>query len=450
MIRDCLFLSYAWEDGALCEWLYRKLTAAGYLVWCDRFKLLGGERWPKDIDVAIKTRTFRMIALLSRCSLAKDNPRKERQLALALSKDRKEDFLIPLNVDGVTSTEVGWELSDINYISFTEWAPGLRQLLAKLASLDAPRPLGDRGAALAIDTYVPVSVLRDAPEHIYGNCLAVTAIPARVKHFSLSRPLAEVELHSLARVWAFKQQSAQQVLAFTPAPPKAVPQCEILEGLAVRWRDEGRINGVWSPSIVKELVRRSLIVKCVERGMVLTEDGSAAYFPPGLLPKDRITYTSYKGRETRVSVLGERRAGKDRIRFQLGISFWIRDDVLSGALAVETKVRLQITDPSGAPLDWKVANRRRKQIAKSWWNHDWLSRQLALVQYLAAREGEIRVGVIEDEQVRVAGELLTMTATPSINDAALEALRVRVQAMTANIDELDDQEPVESAHDSAP
>jgi hypothetical protein len=51
----------------------------------DRLKLLGGERWPKDIDTAIKARTFRMVALLSRSSKDKPNPAKERQLALALS-----------------------------------------------------------------------------------------------------------------------------------------------------------------------------------------------------------------------------------------------------------------------------------------------------------------------------------------------------------------------------
>src|SRR5690242_5913167 len=91
--RDHLFLSYAWEDAALAEWLYRKLTAAGYLVWCDRFKVFGGDRWPKDIDDAIRRRTFRLIALISRFSLEKPNPTKERQLALALSKERNEaDF----------------------------------------------------------------------------------------------------------------------------------------------------------------------------------------------------------------------------------------------------------------------------------------------------------------------------------------------------------------------
>jgi hypothetical protein len=74
MVRDHLFISYAWEDGALAEWLTLKLTAAGYRVWCDRFKMLGGERWPEDIDDAIKTQTFRMLHLLSKHSLHKENP----------------------------------------------------------------------------------------------------------------------------------------------------------------------------------------------------------------------------------------------------------------------------------------------------------------------------------------------------------------------------------------
>ena len=39
--RDHIFISYAWENVALAEWLARKLLAAGYAVWIDRFKLLG-------------------------------------------------------------------------------------------------------------------------------------------------------------------------------------------------------------------------------------------------------------------------------------------------------------------------------------------------------------------------------------------------------------------------
>src|SRR5258705_12055302 len=97
-----LFISYAIEDAALADWLARKLANQGYAVWLDRLKMLGGEPWPQDIDVAIKERTFRMLALLSTHSIKKPNPSKERTLALSISKTREiPDFLIPLKVDSV-------------------------------------------------------------------------------------------------------------------------------------------------------------------------------------------------------------------------------------------------------------------------------------------------------------------------------------------------------------
>ena len=99
--RDHLFISYAVEDQALAKWLTLKLTAAGYRVWCDQFKLLGGESYPRDIDRALKEQTFRVLALLSRSSLQKPNPRKERTLALNIARERGCEFLIPLNVDGL-------------------------------------------------------------------------------------------------------------------------------------------------------------------------------------------------------------------------------------------------------------------------------------------------------------------------------------------------------------
>ena len=58
--RDHIFISYATEQSALCDWLARRLAAEGYAIWCDRQKLLGGENWPNDIDAAINNRTFRM------------------------------------------------------------------------------------------------------------------------------------------------------------------------------------------------------------------------------------------------------------------------------------------------------------------------------------------------------------------------------------------------------
>ncbi|GEM_PF-3169632 len=68
---DHLFISYATEDYVFAEWLALHLTSEGYLVWCDRFNLLGGESYPKDIDKALKERTFRVLAILSKNSIKK-------------------------------------------------------------------------------------------------------------------------------------------------------------------------------------------------------------------------------------------------------------------------------------------------------------------------------------------------------------------------------------------
>ena len=57
-VRDHLFISYAWKDEVFAKWLALRPTAEGYNVWIDQMRLLGGESWPSDIDVAIKGRTF--------------------------------------------------------------------------------------------------------------------------------------------------------------------------------------------------------------------------------------------------------------------------------------------------------------------------------------------------------------------------------------------------------
>ena len=121
--RDHLFINYASEDGVLAEWLTLRLAAEGYKVWCDKVKLLGGESYPVDVDLGIKESTFRLISLLSKHSLKKPNPLKERTLAINLGKERKIDFVIPLNVDGLSPTQLDWMTNDLTFIPFHQsWA----------------------------------------------------------------------------------------------------------------------------------------------------------------------------------------------------------------------------------------------------------------------------------------------------------------------------------------
>jgi hypothetical protein len=53
--RRVIFLNHANpEDNAFVLWLGARLTAAGYTVWSDLLQLVGGERFWKDINEAIR------------------------------------------------------------------------------------------------------------------------------------------------------------------------------------------------------------------------------------------------------------------------------------------------------------------------------------------------------------------------------------------------------------
>jgi len=153
-----------------------------------RGKAPRGESYPIDIDRAVKDQTFRVVALLSRASLAKPNPVKERTLALSIARQRKINFLVPLNVDGLKADELDWMTSDRAFIPFRHnWAEGFSRLLKRLNSIRCPRPLASRGAQLVSDWIA----VRDAPycrnEVLTSNLLQFTSIPDSIWRVELPK-----------------------------------------------------------------------------------------------------------------------------------------------------------------------------------------------------------------------------------------------------------------------
>lgn len=423
--RDHLFISYAWEDGALAEWLTLKLTAEGYRVWCDRFKMLGGERWPEDIDKAIKTRTFRMLHLLSQHSLHKENPSKERQLALTISKERSEDFLIPLNLDGTPPLSLPWQLTDITYVAFHNWATGLSQLLKKLIKIDAPRPIADDGKKFANETFLPKRVLLQQQDIVQSNCLQFLQIPSVVYRYLLSRPLSKSEHESLFERWAHYKINDGRFLAFLPPGDSMPSDIRVTEDGGASWKDVSEIDGVSSTHLVSSLLKKSLIVKCLQKGLKRDRDSAAIYFPDGLIERNRLKYRGYKGTMTRIDVVGERKALNARAH--LGVVFSVRQDVVQD-YAVLMKIVLFLVDENNQPFDFKVALRKRKRITKSWWNHQWLSRHIAIRSFLGDGTDVIAIGEIGNSQVRLSAVPIVGTMGVTIDESYLQPIRAKLVA----------------------
>lgn len=192
-VRQLVFLSHANpEDNEFARWLSTQLAQQGYRVWSDITKLLGGEDFWRDIEVAIREGTAKFLYALSRISNTKQGPLNE--LAVARQTARKEklpDFIVPLLIDDLPHGDINIEMARLNAISFhPSWASGLEILLKKLAEDGVP--FAAEGArSMVADwwrrNYSAREGLKEAPEEYLSNWFPVMSLPSRTYFHELSR-----------------------------------------------------------------------------------------------------------------------------------------------------------------------------------------------------------------------------------------------------------------------
>jgi hypothetical protein len=417
LVRDHLFVSYAWEDGALAEWLTLRLTALGYSVWCDRFKLLGGESWPKDIDEAIKDRTFRMLHLVSAYSLRKENPTKERQLALALQRERNTELFIPLNVDGTKPSELNWQISDINYIPFVDWGAGLKQLLQKLDRVNAPKPLAAAGQQAARDALLPPDVLLEEPEPLYSNWFPFVAIPAAILRFTAKPKDSDSVWLAMKSAWAFRR--VEDTFYSLVKPPAGVPESSQLKAAGgASWKDADEIDELRTSDLLFELLNKSLYVRCLARGLQELGDGQTVYFPTGLVLGDRLRFATAEGKKTHVRLFGRRKSGTSRFHYHLGFILRARQGVGTEPVA-QLKLRLHVTGSTGQSVTPAMAFRRGLSVRRGWWNRQQLLRQTGVMEFLSAGSDSVALAPDSGSTFALARLPLSYTIRVRINEGVL-------------------------------
>jgi hypothetical protein len=418
--RDHLFISYAWEDQVFARWLALKLTAEGYKVWIDQFKLLGGESWPTDIDEAIKTRTFRMLGLLSKHSLHKPNPKKERTLALSIAKQPgRAGFLIPLNVDGLQPVELDWLTSDLTFIPFmTSWHKGLQQLLKLLDREQCPRGEVDKFRAIVSRVASASEFVKNEPETLISNACEFSQIPAAVSTYAMSPSLADVRHRDAMRDWAFYTITPQRVVAFHPPGDELSQWFTAHHEEEFKWSTTREIEGVATENIVTALLRRCIETRCRERGFLW--DWRAEAYCCNLPLAKNLSVAVPDGKKTVAQSSGQRTffrvgAPKTFYRYWLAVNPTVARNLFD-EFTITWRVSLHFTDIKNQPLPVSVRNSRRKNTTKNWRNWHWIVRHLGIVQYLAAPDNMIRVGPEGPQQVVLDCSPLTFLASKSIDD----------------------------------
>lgn len=425
-VRDHLFISYAWEDQVFAKWLALRLTAEGYKVWIDQMKLLGGESWPSDIDEAIKKRTCRMLGLLSRHSINKDNPRKERTLALGIAKQPgRKGFLIPINVDGLPPTELDWLTSDLTFIPFSQsWAQGLQQLLKLLDREECPRGDVDEGRSIAARIAASSELIREEPESLVSNMCRFTSVPTMMHAYRV-RPKLDYGSNALRdarRDWGFHPLSPHRVLAFHPPPADLGTWLKVERAQSYRWAELDEIEGVLPHNAVSRTLRGVIEAELARRGF--TWSGAAeGYVVPGAHGK-MVRLTLPSGKTTNVKLSGERtffRVGQPKQLYHYRTAVKVFIEQTDDGYRAVFRLQYDLTEPSGGSLPPTQRNSRRKHLTRTWSNYHWMVRHLALIQMITGESDAVSVGTDTDDTVVLRSEPMSFTVGVSIDEEKVKA-----------------------------
>jgi hypothetical protein len=107
----------------------------------------------------------------------------------------------------------------------------------------------------------------------------------------------------------------------------------------------------------------------------------------------------------------------------MGADFW-----------AQLTVRVFITDKQGTPLEPASAFVRRKHLTTNWYNHQWLTRQLAVMRYLSGDGSSISIGS-DASHIELDAAPFTGLLPVGIDDRVLAPLRDKASAVPDAIDD---------------
>lgn len=389
--RDTILIDHVDADHALATWLSRRLTLAGYRTWCRGTAPMAGEDPDNSIRKLIELRGCQYLPVVSEASLA-DALLLER-CALAASK---ESFVLPCNCTSGMDSRLPSRMKSVAAANFAgSWNDGLAQVLARLATLGIRPDLeGDLGRQIALRDYLPSRVTIAKPEPVYANMFALQ-LPAAMLIHDLTRPLTEAETAELRGRWAFVKLSSVRLVSFSPHPPGFLPLRDHRQHTEFSWADSSHREGKPSEDLAKELVRRSLELVCMQKGLKYCDDREVFYFPKREDGEWNQPFHHVDGRPTRVQLTGERNKTRgDNVQttlYQLAPRFRPQREA-DRTWNVVLNIYVRVTDANGKPYEFKEITRRRKAVTKGWWNNHFLARLLGMIQALETRAGHIDVG----------------------------------------------------------
>lgn len=455
--RRLIFISHATpQDNTFATWLATQLAIAGYEVWCDTTKLLGGEGWWNDIAEAIDTYAARVLFVSTLEANRKNGTLRELRLALgAQQKHKIKDFLVPLKIDAFPFEAMQKPLPDLNAVRFDDnWALGLSRLLKLLEREGIPRsPLA--GPTCVTEWYARSLDRRRKPivanERCHSNWFQIT-LPKHLYLYSFGLPSDTLEKRATGFKYAHRivgsafltfASSAEMEDHFGPAI--TVPKPTVVE--TEEFLEDGHagvgIAAFDAPNMVTDLIRQVWEGTLDARKLgthVLGSGLSARYFTAGQLTKNRAYFTAFGGRRTYRQLVGNKsKRARDGTKVPDGN--WHYALSCSPQLLPFPRLVLRhhviFTDDGTTP--WAKPERMhkaRRSVCKQWWNGEWRDRLFAFTAELGSGKKKLAIGV-------GGGQVLTVTMLPMNFTSPMSYLENADDGLdeTAEIELVEDEDP---------
>jgi len=243
-------------------------------------------------------------------------------------------------------------------------------------------------------------------------------IPTNIVKYTIGATTTRFALLDLSKRWAIYSKNTNEVFAFHKPPDDERENFKISYVSTYNIKTNDYIEGIKTDNIVKNLLKRSVNAALVQKGLQYYE--SKIYFPFGLLENDKIHFKTYTGKNTTVQVAGKRRWSRigqesELYHYHLSPIFSIRKNFEKNFLATLT-MSLFLTNTQGGPIQKRPAIARSRFIRKTWYNHQWFSRYLAIISFLSDGQEFIRIGEDENQQIVISSTLLNGTAPVSVLD----------------------------------
>lgn len=426
--RDVVFISHANpEDNDFALWLASHLACAGYSVWSDVTKLVGGEVFWDTIENGIRYQSAKVVVVLSRNGQSKQGVLDEVNLAVSVERaSGLSGFVVPVRVDDLPFDQVRANLARKNVIDFcANWATGLAHLLESFerdgvpkVNLEGATNIGDWCRAHLESRAVVVQ----QTEPLLSNWLTIQTLPDRILFHRISLPIERIDdavralnyphFRYLRLVGGFAEaEDFQSALApdvsFTESYRISLQR--FLEGRPIEFPGlESRL----AHNLLTSLVRQAWDNEVAKRGLrpYETASGATAWFlPKALIQDDRAQFADNGGRRRTKLLVG--RSERRQVYWHFGVD---AKPVLGRVPRIVLHPHIVFSSDGVHPLESKVRMHiLRRSFCKNWWNDRWRDLLLAFVSWLAAGDETISLPVGRSVSIGLSAALFKVEAPVS-------------------------------------